>query len=414
MNWPSGKKRAGITRRNLLRATAATAGVATAVSILPGCTNKAKNQEGEPTVVDTGAADYVINPTNNESNYDSVDNPLKEAGSFSIPVGNVLHPGEGTWIPVTTAGSSATPMVKGSAFSTTTGSMVEVVSKPIAGDENNVVIYDVRCSDSVYAWVEISLLTREWTLYAARFSEGKLQGNPTTLWSADANFDPARFVVTDSSVIWLVMPSTSGNKTTEHSFCYLWKAGDSNAKAVVESPGRFATDPVVSDGAVTLTPRVNASEGTFYGITAYSLSDDLSTQEGRLVLPASVRPLNAVRMGDKFVFSIEASYASGGLLGKMGTYIGDGNDKFVVLSREPFADVAGKDGLYLIKSSSSYFVINTNDRSYSVLSAANHCIDYGEYPARVGTCSTFATFSTVKDQNTGYSSSVNVRLFTFP
>lgn len=405
-----------ITRRTAIRAAVGTgmvAAVAGTVGVIRSCTN-AGREEGTPTVVDRTKADYVIDPQTNESNYSSADLELTEGSTWTIDLGNVLHPGEGTWIPVTTAGSSAAPMVKGSALSTKDGSLVEVVTEPLADDKSNVVVYDVRCSDAVYAWVELNVLTHEWVLYASSFSSGSLTGSPMTLWSAGADYAPASFAVSGSKVIWQVMPSLSGHKTSEKSVCYVWSVGDANAKAVVESPGRFACAPEVSQGMVTLVPRVNADRGTYYGITAYQLSDDLSTQVDRLVLPATVRPLTATRIGDEFAFSIEASYSSGGLLGTMGTYIGHGEGPFVVLSREPAAGVVGKDERYVIRVSSSYFVVNTKDRSYSTLVAANRSMSYGEYPARSGQSSDFVTFSTVKAQDTGYPESVVVRSFSFP
>ncbi|WP_235815058.1 Tat pathway signal protein [Olsenella massiliensis] len=404
-----------VIRRSALR-VAAGAGVVAAtagtVSIVRGCSAPGGN-DGSPTVVDATRADYVIDPKTNESRYDVVDLPLAERSSWTLGLGNVLHPGEGTWLPVTTAGSSAAPMVKGSALSTADGTLREVVAEPLSSDKTSFVIYDVRCSDAVYAWVELDLLTHAWVLYASAFAGGALAGSPTKLWEAGADYDPAPFAVAGTKVIWQVMPALSGSKTTEHSYCYVWSLGSGEAKSVVESPGRFATEPLASGGTVTLVPRVNAEAGVYYGITAYTLSDDLATQVDRLVLPATVRPLNAVRIGDEFAFSIEATYASGGLLGTMGTYVGHGDGPFVALSREPAAAVAGRGRTYVIRASSSYFVVDAGSRTYSTLSAANRCINYGEYPARAGECDSFVTFSTIKAQDTGYPESVNVRSFSF-
>lgn len=406
-----GTPRHSITRRGLFRATAATGIAAAAIGIVTGCSHNTANDDSTPAVLDEKSADYVIDPKSNKSNYDSVDLTLTASSEWTIPLGNVLHAGGETWIPMTTAGSSATPMVKASALSLGTGAVNEVVSESHTADAPNVVIYDVRCSDDVYAWSEIDLLTHDWYLYASAFSDGALTGDVSLLGKGNKNYDPPLFAVAGKRVIWLVMPSESGTKTSKSSFCYVWSLGDSKATEAIESPGRFACEPAVSDDTVTLVPRVRADSGTYYGITAYKLSDDLSDQVDQLVLPSTVKPLYAVRMGDAFAFSIEATYDSAGLLGTMGSYIGSGDGPFVALSREPFAQISGKDGLYIVKSRASYFVINTDDKEYSVLSAQNRCVDYGEYPATVGECSNFVTFSTVKDQETGYPASVSVRVF---
>ncbi|RRF89032.1 MAG: Tat pathway signal protein [Coriobacteriaceae bacterium] len=404
--------RHSMTRRGLFRAGAAAGTAAAVIGVVAGCGRNTQSDSKSPTVVNDKSADYVIDPKTNKSKYKSVDSSLKASKEYTIATGNVLHAGEGTWLPVTTAGSSATPMVKGSALSIKTGELAEVVSKAYTKNDSNMVIYDVRCSDSVYAWSELDLLTHRWCLYAAAFSDGAISGDATTLWRANKNYDPPLFAVTGDRVIWLVMPSTTGTKTAKSSVCYVWTLGDSKARAAIESPGRFATEPAVSDGTVTLTPRVRADKGTYYGITAYKVSDSLSKQVDQLVLPSTVKPMNAVRIGDDFAFSIEASYDSGGLLGTMGSYIGHGDGPFVALSREPYAPIAGKDGTYVVKSRASYFVIDTDKRKYSVLSAKNRCVDYGEYPASMGSVDDFVTFSTIKDQDTGLPTSVSVRVFS--
>jgi len=181
---------------------------------------------------------------------------------------------------------------------------------------------------------------------------------------------------------------------------------------VVESLGRFATSPSVSGNTVTLSPRVRNEEGTFYGITAYSLADDLETIVDRLVMPENVRPFHAVRMGDVFALSVEASYGYGGLLGSMGTYIGTAEGDFASVPLEPFANIAGsKNGLFVVKSRASYYVVDIKNHGYTFLGAADRCVDYGEYPARVGETDTFVTFATIKNPDTGYPASVLVRAF---
>lgn len=400
------RARHSLTRRGLFRGLAFAGATAAVVSVLPGCSHSDDDGEdtSEPVVVDSSEATNIL------ESYSEADLSLEEGSTWSLPLGCVLRAGEGAYLPVTQAGSSSAPVVKGCALSTSDGQLQEVVSKPV-GEGNNLVIYDVRCSDSVYAWVELDVLTHAWAFYASDFSDGAISGTATTLWQADSNYDPPLFSCTGSSVIWQVMPSTSGSNTSEHSRCYLWHKGDSSAKAVVDSPGRFATPPAVSDGVVTLAPRVRASEGVFYGITAYSLDNDMASTVDQLVLPETIRPFRAVRMGDKFAFSVEANYSSGGLFASMGTYIGSSSGPFLMLSREPAACVAGKGQTYVIKSRASYFVIDATASTYSVLSASNRCIDYGEYPAREGTTDTFVTFATVKDADTGYPTSVTVRTF---
>ena len=393
-----------LTRRSFFKTAAAGGALAAAVGVLSGCTHGPDEQDADPTVVDEDSAEDVL------TSFTEAELPLKEEASWTLPLGNVLRPTEGTWAPVITAGSSALPMVKASALSLSSGELLEVVSAPL-GAESTTVIYDVRCSDTVYAWVELNLVTRSWALYAAPFTAGQLSGETKMLWEGTADYDPAPFAVSGSRVIWQVQPSTSGSKTTESSRCYLWREGDADARAVVESPGRFATAPMVSGGDVILAPRVHADEGVFYGVTAYALSDDMATKVDQLVMPASVRPFRATRVGERFLVSVEASYSSGGLLSKMGTYMGTSSAGFSKLNREPSECGCGKGDVFVIKSNSSYLVLDLANRTYSTLVSMDRSVDYGEYPARAGECDQFVTFSTVKDPDTGYPASVAVRTF---
>ena len=393
-----------LTRRSFFKTAAAGGALAAAVGVLSGCTHGPDEQDADPTVVDEDSAEDVL------ASFTEAELPLKEEASWTLPLGNVLRPTEGTWAPVITAGSSALPMVKASALSLSSGELLEVVSAPL-GAAATTVIYDVRCSDTVYAWVELDLVTRSWALYAAPFTAGQLSGETKMLWEGTADYDPAPFAVSGSRVIWQVQPSTSGSKTTESSRCYLWREGDADARAVVESPGRFATAPMVSGGDVILAPRVHADEGVFYGVTAYALSDDMATKVDQLVMPASVRPFRATRVGERFLVSVEASYSSGGLLSKMGTYMGTSSAGFSKLNREPSECGCGKGDVFVIKSNSSYLVLDLANRTYSTLVSMDRSVDYGEYPARAGECDQFVTFSTVKDPDTGYPASVAVRTF---
>ena len=402
-------RRLKLTRRGLFKASAAAGVAGAAASALAGCGSDNSQDTSEPVVVDS---DSAIDVMADDSSYEyKDDHGFTLENTWTLPLGTVLRPAEGTWIPATLAGSSALPMCKAGALSVESGTLSEVVSAPL-GTATTTVIYDVACSDKVYAWVELDVTTRAWTLYASKFSDGALDGDTQKLWDGTSDYDPAPLAASGSKVIWQVQPSLSGKKTSEHSYCYVWATGDSNAKRAVESPGRFATRPTVSGDVCVLTPRVRADEGTYYGATAYSISDNLSTQVDQLVLPSSVKPFRATRVGGKFLVSIEASYSSGGLLSKMGTYIGTRSGDFIKIDREPSECPAGSaDGIYVIKSRSSYAVVDEQNQKYSALLSVDRAVDYGEYPARCGESDLFVTFATVKDADTGYPASVTVRTF---
>ena len=130
-------------------------------------------------------------------------------------------------------------------------------------------------------------------------------------------------------------------------------------------------------------------------------------------MPQSVKPFAASRVDDKFIVSVEASYDSGGLLGKMGTYIlpASGENPYVI-EREPYAISAGKGSLYIVKSRASYVLVDPQNQTANWLYSMDRSVDYGEFPAREGNCDSFVTYSTVKDPTSGYPASVTVRVFS--
>ena len=396
-----------LTRRSFLKGSAAAGIAAAAVTILPGCANSASQADAvpDPTVIPEEDGIDAL------ESFTYKDLAFTPGQTIELPLGSVLLPAEGNWIPVMSAGSSAMPMVKGAVLSLASGMLLDVVPQTLTVSPTNV-IYDVRCSDDAYAWVELDMITRDWTLYGSRFSAGSLMGTTSMLAQGDKDWDPPAFCCTGSRVLWQVQPSLSGDKTSETSYAYLWNVGSSDAEAVVESHGRFATAPVPSGNTVTLTPRVRGDEGVFYGVTCYSLTDKLATVIDQLVLPESVRPMSASRVGDRFVVSVEASYGSGGLLGEMGTFITGDNGKFVCMWREPAEGACGRGNTFIVKSRASYYTLNVRNRTYSFLPAIDRSVDYGEFPARMGeVIDTFVTYATVKDEKTGYPSRVIVRTF---
>lgn len=397
-----------ISRRSFLGASAVAGAGLIAISSLSAC--NASETDTTPMVVDSNTATYVLTSGDLEGSYEeaseSLGTPyLSEAGSWDLTLGCAFRPSEGSWKPYVMP-NNGPAMTSAGAFSISSGTNMVFVSEAQSG--GNYVIYDVACSDQVYAWVELDIVTKNWYLFASSITDETL-GSAVTLWTGDSDYDPPLLCCSENKVIWLVMPATSGNKTTEPSSCYLWQLGATSADEVVRSNGRFGCAPSVSDGCVTLTPRVRNDEGRYFGITAYSLESNLTEQVNQLVLPSSIAPMYAVYMNDNFVFSIEANYSSGGLLGNMGTYIGAGDGEFIALPREPAAQVCGKGGIYLIKTRASHLIVDTNAKTYATISAPNRSLDFGDYPASMGTTSTFVTFATVKDEETGYPGSVTLR-----
>lgn len=394
---------AGVSRRTLVKGTALAGAAFSAISLI-GCGGDAKTDaiDGEPQVITDDSK--IVNVV---EDYEGVDQALSPQSSWDLPLGSIPFHCEGAWAALLEAPETAGAVNTLGIVSLASGNRTTLMRDPVGGKSS--AFHDVRCSERVYAWVEMNYATGDWVLYAQELENGVLVGEAVELDTGDTDWEPARFTTTGPSVIWQKMPFATGAKSSEFSHCHLWSLGDAKAGDLYESPGRFATWPRVSDGFLTIAPRVKEDEGTFYALVALDLENGNATT-AQLVMPETISPFEAVYMGGSFAFSIEANYGYGGSLGNMGTFIGNAGGPFVYLSREPLACVAGKGGTYLVKAQSSHFVIDTGRQTYSILSAPDKALDFGDYPASAGTTDRFATYATVRGDD-GLPSAVRLRVF---
>lgn len=391
-----------LTRRRFV-ATGAAAGAAAAAITLVGCsgTDK-KSSDGEPQVVtDSSKVVSVLD------DYASKDLGVNAAQTWTLPLGTLLWHCEGSWAAaMLTPESSVHPNTLGT-LSLGDGTLSTLIGAPTLGSAYS--FFDVRMGDGVYAWVEIDYGSLSWTLFARPWSAGSFTGDAVKLDQGNKDWDPPRFTCTGSSVIWLKMPATSGSKTSQSSTCYLWKVGDSQGKGLLESPGRFATAPRVANETLTVTPRVRADEGTYYGMTALDLKADAHTQLDQLVLPSGVSPLEAVYTGKEFVFCIEATYDAAGSLGQMGTFVGREGGPYVYFGREPIAQPVFNGTKFMVKTQSAHYAFDTEAKTYQGVSSPDRSLGMGDMTASEGQVSQALVYATIRDSQ-GIPASVTARL----
>lgn len=363
--------------------------------------------EGPVGIDEQGNVDVIANFTDliEETDYEPV-------ASYTLPVGcNVCADCE-TRAAVVQANGGGRPFTVVGCLDYATGEYTVVVPEPVSGSD--FAPSDARITDSLIAWVEVDNSTDRWAFYAAPFAGAPVSVGTyglVKLGEGDADWLPPLFDVAGSRVVWQVMPDPYGTKTREYSHAYLWTLGAGEGTEIYESPGRFACEPNISGGVLTLAPRIKPDEGVYYGLKAIDLDHGQAVVDEQ-EMPVSVRPFRATRIGDTFAFSVEANYGYGGLLGSMGYYIGPGGGPFDYVPREPSAQVSFVGGAYIVKSQLSYFVVDLERRTYARIAAASGCTDYGDYPATAGTASQFVTYAAVKDSSTGIPNGVLVRIFT--
>ena len=268
----------GITRRGFVLGGAA-AGAAT---LLAGCSSKTGTSDdaaGEPQVIKDDSK--IVSITDE---YEAVDIDLEPTASWTLPLGTLLYYCDGDVSAAMMAPASAQHANTLGVLSLSDGSLTTLVEDPVEG--TGYAFYDVRATDNVFAWIEMNYANSAWKLYAQGLSGASRTGDAVELDRGGKDYDPPLFTAYGSSVIWYKMPASGGSKTGSDSYCYRQSLDESKPETIWKSTGRFASAPRVSDGILTITPRVRNDEGVYYGMTAIDLDDGNNTKRAQLVLPS--------------------------------------------------------------------------------------------------------------------------------
>ncbi|QWT17546.1 hypothetical protein KPC83_06865 [Collinsella sp. zg1085] len=395
--------RKGISRRGFAAGALASTAALAAITLTSCSEEEQKEEDSAPEVVTD--ASKIIDAL---EEFESADIGVSVANSWDIDLGTVLFHTGGTFAAALLAPESATHPNTLGVLSVSSGNLVTLLEDPTQGRGYS--FYDLRCSEAVFAWIEIDYIKRSWVLLGQGFSSGELTGTPVVLDTGDSDWEPPRFTCSNQQVIWQKMPLATGSKRTETSTCYVWSVGASEGRAIWESRGRFATGPRVAAGLLTIVPRVRVDEGTYYGLSALDISGATPKRVDQLVLPASIRPFDAIYTGKQFIFSIEASYDSGGSLGKMGTYIGREGGPYVYFGREPVAQACFNGAHVMIKTQAAHYALDLDAQKLQGLSSADRSLHMGDFPASEGEEALPLVFATIRNEK-GIPSHVRVRQF---
>ena len=85
-------------------------------------------------------------------------------------------------------------------ISLASGARTTLIPQPIKGGAYG--FHDVRCSETVYAWIEMNYAEASWVLLAQELQNGALAGEAVELDHGNADWEPARFTVAGGHVIW--------------------------------------------------------------------------------------------------------------------------------------------------------------------------------------------------------------------
>ena len=178
-----GRPQGGVTRRRFVQGTVAAAGAGMAAIALSSCSSGGDSQQedGEPQVVTDSSQIVAVL----DGDYENVSNSLSASSTWSLPLGTMLfHNGGNTWAAAMLTPESATSVNTVGVLSLSSGNLTTLLDVASLGASYS--FFDVRCSDQVYAWIEINYTDGSWVLLGQGLSNGALYGSPVQLTQATA------------------------------------------------------------------------------------------------------------------------------------------------------------------------------------------------------------------------------------
>lgn len=324
---------------------------------------------------------------------------LVNTGNFDLTYGSMLWANTDTLAACLLPTETAHPLTQVALLNLETGNMYTVLEQA-ASHAEGFDIYDVRASEASIIWTEANLLTQMWRTWCAPVIDGASIGDPHLLEESDNNWDIPSLAAVGNKVFWQMLPNTQGNASTENSRLMQAEIANPTPSLVLASEGRMAT-PLYADSAhLVVSPRLQA-QNVYYELTYL----DAQTSEvlDTLVLPQSMRPLEAAYGKSGFMFSFDNLYTSNDGLSNIGTYFPKvstkpadyNNTQWFVFGRTPTAAPCWCGNTAVVKSRTSICPVNPDTGEYAAIDVESGADDWGEYLASSGMRNKILTYTNI-------------------
>ncbi len=350
---------------------------------------------------------------------------------------------------------TGSPLATVSILRLTSGYYFSVINQAVGAAEG-FEIYDVRASAEGVVWTEVNILEGVWRIYGAPLADASL-GTPRLLDQDTDDWETPSLAICGKEAFWQVLPNAQGPKKTSASTlrCALVtgaasgtsstsattgtsdastnvgstsaansdnatsnSASTSAYEVVLSSQGRMCTPLYASDDEITVTPRAQTS-GVYYQLTV--INANTHEIKETMVLPQSMKPLEAGYGETGFMFSFEGIYSYGEGIANLGTYAPKTDARGADYSAAPWFHFARTPsappcwcGNYLmVKSTRSVVGVDLASDTYFLLNSISGSDTYGDYLASTGSRKRILVFSNVNDNATSSSNKYCcARIFT--
>ena len=174
--------------------------------------------------------------------------PFSLVGEFKMPYGTLVWANSETYAACLLPTENSSPLTQVAVLSLSSGQYSVVLDGP-QSTERGFDIYDVRCNDQGIIGIESNCFTGEWRVFQSTLSRGVV-GDAKQVDSGNSDWDIPSITVAKSRAFWQVMPSTSGEATSEPSALKSAAFGSNDVRVDWESNGRMSTSPYSTGDAI--------------------------------------------------------------------------------------------------------------------------------------------------------------------
>lgn len=326
---------------------------------------------------------------------------MQLVSSCELPYGSLVWANDDSVAACLLPTEEGKPLTQAGLVMLSSGSYSVVLEQAVGLDEG-FEIYDVRATSSGLVWTEADILDGIWRVYTARW-DGSALGAPALVEEGNDDWETPTIAAVGNRAFWQVLPKVDGVKRTENSLVKRASMGANDTETVWTSQGRLASPPYGTRDSVVITPRTD-TDAIHYQLTR--LDADSGQVLDSLVLPSSMRPLEAGYGETGFMFAFDGSYQYGDGIANLGTYLPESavansdysNAPWIWFDRSPSAAPAWCGSHFMVKSTSAVCGVNPATREFFPLDAESGADKYGEYLASTGAHDVVVTFSNLDDK----------------
>lgn len=342
--------------------------------------------------------------------------PVKLQRELKLPYGTQAWSSTDNTAACLIPAESSTPLTQVGIITLADGVCTTVLDRAVGADEGYEV-YDVRACDSGMVWIEANILKDVWRVYQAPLTlspggTGPSLGEAHRCAEGGGDWEMPTLAAAGAYAFWQELPRLDGEASKENSLLKrvrFGSAADAEPEVVLTSEGRMATPPSATTTGITVTPRA-AMDTVNYQLTYLDAAD--AAVLDTLILPSSMRPMEATYGRTGFSFCFDGIYDYGGGIANLGTYVPVdqkpvetedpieaaaryGQGRWFRFPRTPTAAPAWCGPYFMVKSTGAVCGMNLDSHEYFSLETHDGANDFGDHLASTGMGNRIVTFSNV-------------------